>query len=65
MPTEVAAARALTPAEAARALGVHLNFIYNLLQSGKLSGHKDAKGRWSIPAEAVAERKKLRQRKRA
>lgn len=41
--------------EAARKLGVGLDYVYSLLWTGKLSGHKVGK-RWSITAAAVDER---------
>jgi len=47
--------------EAARTLGVGLDYLYSLLWTGKLSGRKVGK-RWRIPADAVKAR--LNQRAR-
>lgn len=47
------------PVEAARRLGVELNYVYTLLRVGKLAGSKKGK-RWRIPVEAVEAR--LRER---
>ncbi|GAC1432098.1 MAG: hypothetical protein NVS1B11_02940 [Terriglobales bacterium] len=41
--------------EAARKLGVGLNYLYSLLWTGKLAGHKVGKV-WRIPALAVVDR---------
>jgi excisionase family DNA binding protein len=49
----------LSAIEAARKLGVGLDYLYSLLWTGKLQGHKAGK-RWCIPVEAVEAR--LRQR---
>jgi excisionase family DNA binding protein len=38
--------------EAARRLGVGLDYLYSLLWTGKLQGRKHAK-RWRIPVEAI------------
>jgi excisionase family DNA binding protein len=45
--------------EAARRLGVGLDYLYSLLWTGKLPGRKVAR-RWRIPAEAVEARLKVR-----
>jgi len=45
--------------EAARMLGVGLDYLYSLLWTGKLQGRKVGK-RWCIPAEAVEARLKQR-----
>ncbi|MGA8500001.1 MAG: helix-turn-helix domain-containing protein [Candidatus Sulfotelmatobacter sp.] len=45
--------------EAARRLGVGLDYLYSLLWTGKLQGRKAGK-QWRIPTEAVEAR--LRQR---
>ena len=47
----------LTAIEAARKLGVGLDYLYSLLWTGKLPGHKVGK-QWRIPAEAVHARLK-------
>ena len=47
--------------EAARKLGVGLDYVYSLLWTGKLAGHKVGKV-WRIPALAVAERLKALER---
>jgi len=39
-------------AEAARATGYTMKYLYDLLQSGRLAGHKK-RNRWSIPCESV------------
>lgn len=49
----------LTAVEAARKLGVGLDYLYSLLWTGKLPGRKVAK-RWLIPAEAVEAKLRLR-----
>ena len=49
----------LTAIEAARKLGVGLDYVYSLLWTGKLVGQKVGK-RWLIPAAAVDA--KLKQR---
>ncbi len=49
----------LSAIEAARKLGVGLDYLYSLLWTGKLAGRKVGK-RWHIPAEAVEA--KLKQR---
>jgi excisionase family DNA binding protein len=49
----------LSAIEAARRLGVGLDYLYSLLWTGKLQGRKVGK-KWSIPADAVETR--LRQR---
>lgn len=49
----------LSAIEAARKLGVGLDYLYSLLWTGKLQGRKAGK-QWRIPVEAVATR--LRQR---
>jgi excisionase family DNA binding protein len=45
--------------EAARRLGVGLDYLYSLLWTGKLQGRKVGK-QWRIPAEAVEARLKQR-----
>jgi len=49
--------REVTPAEAARRLGVGLDYIYALLWAGKIAGHKDG-GRWRISEQALVKRLK-------
>jgi excisionase family DNA binding protein len=49
----------LSAIEAARKLGVGLDYLYSLLWTGKLPGRKIGK-RWHIPAEAVEAKLKLR-----
>lgn len=49
----------LSAIEAARRLGVGLDYLYSLLWTGKLLGRKVGK-RWRVPADAVEAR--LRQR---
>ena len=49
----------LSAIEAARRLGVGLDYLYSLLWTGKLLGRKVGK-RWRIPAEAVEARLKQR-----
>ena len=41
--------------EAARRLGVGLDYLYSLLWTGKLKGHKIGK-QWRVPVEAVEAR---------
>jgi excisionase family DNA binding protein len=45
--------------EAARKLGVGLDYLYSLLWTGKLQGRKVGK-QWRIPADAVEARLKQR-----
>jgi excisionase family DNA binding protein len=45
--------------EAARRLGVGLDYLYSLVWAGKLEGRK-INGRWLISAEAVEARLKAR-----
>lgn len=49
--------RELTAIEAARKLGVGLDYLYSLLWTGKLQGRKVGK-QWRIPAESVEARLK-------
>lgn len=49
----------LSAVEAARRLGVGLDYLYSLLWTGKLTGRKQGK-RWHIPADAVEARLKGR-----
>jgi excisionase family DNA binding protein len=49
----------LGAAEAARTLGIGLDYLYGLLWTGKLPGHK-VDGQWRIPAKAVEARLKKR-----
>ncbi|HLJ85727.1 MAG TPA: excisionase family DNA-binding protein [Candidatus Angelobacter sp.] len=49
----------ITAVEAARRLGVGLDYLYSLLWTGKLKGHKVGK-QWRIPAEAIQARMKQR-----
>jgi excisionase family DNA binding protein len=49
----------LSAIEAARKLGLGLDYLYSLLWTGKLRGRKLGK-RWRIPAEAVDARMKQR-----
>ena len=51
--------RELTAVEAARKLGVGLDYLYSLLWTGKLPDRKVGK-RWQIPAEAVDAKLRLR-----
>lgn len=46
--------------EAARRLGVGLDYLYSLLWTGKLQGRKVGK-QWRIPAEAIEARLKQRE----
>jgi excisionase family DNA binding protein len=46
--------------EAARRLGVGLDYVYSLLWTGKLQGRKWGR-RWRIPVEAVDARLKQRE----
>lgn len=45
----------ITAIEAARKLGVGLDYLYSLLWTGKLTGRKQGK-RWHIPVDAVEAR---------
>jgi excisionase family DNA binding protein len=46
----------MTPAEAARALNIGRNFLYDLIASGKLEAKKEGK-QWRIPERSVQERR--------
>jgi excisionase family DNA binding protein len=50
----------LTAVEAARQLGVGLDYLYSLLWTGKLLGHK-VRGAWRVPVSAVEERQKAKE----
>lgn len=50
----------LSAVDAARRLGVGLDYLYSLLWSGKLPAKKTC-GRWYIPAAAVEARLKARE----
>lgn len=49
----------MTPIEAARTLGIGLDYLYALLWTGKLKAEKVA-GRWRIPAGEIEARMKKR-----
>ena len=49
----------LSAIEAARTLGIGLDYLYSLLWTGKLQGRKEGK-RWRISAGAVEARLKQR-----
>lgn len=49
----------VTPKVAAQTLGVNLQFLYQLIWSGKLPGRK-VSGTWRIPRQAIEERLKER-----
>ena len=49
----------LSAIEAARKLGVGLDYLYSLLWTGKLQGRKVGK-QWRIPADSVEARLKQR-----
>ena len=51
--------REITAIQAARRLGIGLDYLYSLLWTGKLAGQKLGR-RWHIPAEAVEARLKQR-----
>lgn len=52
-------AKELTAIEAARRLGVNLDYLYRLLLTGRLQGRRKD-GRWLIPVAAVEARLKAR-----
>jgi excisionase family DNA binding protein len=54
----------ITPIEAARKLGVGLDYLYSLIWTGKLPGRK-AGNRWRIPLTAVEDRLKERESRNA
>ena len=45
----------MTANEAAKELGVELNYLYNLVRTGRLEAEKQD-GEWAISAQAVRER---------
>jgi excisionase family DNA binding protein len=47
--------KTVTPAEAAQMLRIGRNFLYDLLQSGKLKGKKQGK-QWRVPERSIQER---------
>jgi len=49
----------LSAIEAARTLGVGLDYLYSLLWTGKLAGRKVGR-QWRVPVEAVEARRKSR-----
>lgn len=54
-------AKSLSAVEAARRLGVGLDYLYGLLRVGKLEGEKAGK-QWRIPASVIEARLKQRGR---
>lgn len=50
----------ITPIEAARKLGVGLDYLYSLLWTGKLAGRKD-QNRWRVSLASVDARLKARE----
>ncbi len=46
----------ITASEAARRLGVELNYLYNLVLTGRLEARKQ-NGAWVVSARAVEERR--------
>jgi excisionase family DNA binding protein len=54
----------LSAVEAARQLGVGLDYLYSLLWTGKLPGRKSGRV-WRIPVSAVTERLRAREGKDA
>ncbi len=56
--------RDISAIEAARRLGVGLDYLYSLLWTGKLEGRKVGH-RWHIPAAAVEARRKAREGRNA
>lgn len=50
----------LTAVEAARQLGVGLDYLYSLLWTGKLLGRK-VKGTWRVPVSAVEDRQRAKE----
>lgn len=54
----------LAVAEVARETGFTLNYIYNLLYSGRIQGAKKAGREWRIPAQSVETLKRRKQRSR-
>ncbi len=52
--------KSLSAVEAARRLGVGLDYLYGLLWTGKLQGQKVGR-RWRVPAAAVEARLKALQ----
>ncbi len=53
----------ISAVEAARRLGVGLDYLYSLLWTGKLAGRK-VNGSWRVSAEAVEERIRLQESRR-
>ena len=53
------AEKELSAIEAARKLGIGLDYLYSLLWTGKLQGRKVGK-RWIVQADAVESRLKVR-----
>lgn len=50
----------LTPAQAARKLGITLDAVYRLVYAGKLPARK-IRNRWVLPLESVSARLKARE----
>ncbi len=57
----MANSKEVTPRVGAQMLGVNLQFLYQLIWSGKLPARK-VSGTWRIPIEALEERIKERSR---
>lgn len=49
----------VTPREAAKALGVRLDYVYSLIWAGKLRARRKD-GRWLVAADAVRDRAQKR-----
>lgn len=56
--------RKLSAVEAARKLGVGLDYVYGLLWTGKLQGQEVGK-RWLIPSASVEDRLRAREKTQA
>ncbi len=54
----------LAVGEAARKSGYTLNYIYNLLYSGRVKGAKKVGREWRIPVESVEALKRRKRRSR-
>lgn len=60
-PTDEMETGEVSALEAARRLGVQLNYLYGLLRLGRLSGRKEL-GEWRVGVRGIEERLQRRQR---
>lgn len=57
MPIYIETGSYFTVAEAAETLGLRKNYVYQLLQDGRMAGFRVGRLSWLIPSHVVAEQK--------